>query len=118
MFYWYRVQRHRKLSQEQWDSKKPKRKGKGLDCSIMMDDDGSDSSSTHANNLNHNTEPLPSSWTCRSAHLSGCCCCLLLLLLFFFFFFSSFSSFFDNLNHNTEPLPSSWTCRSGHLSRC
>ncbi|XP_036790881.1 TGF-beta receptor type-2 [Oncorhynchus mykiss] len=59
MFYWYRVQRHRKLSQEQWDSKKPKRKGKGLDCSIMMDDDGSDSSSTHANNLNHNTEPLP-----------------------------------------------------------
>uniref|UniRef100_A0A8K9Y8K1 Serine/threonine-protein kinase receptor n=1 Tax=Oncorhynchus mykiss TaxID=8022 RepID=A0A8K9Y8K1_ONCMY len=31
----------------------------GLDCSIMMDDDGSDSSSTHANNLNHNTEPLP-----------------------------------------------------------
>ena len=31
MFYWYRVQRHRKLSQEQWDSKKPKRKGKGED---------------------------------------------------------------------------------------
>uniref|UniRef100_A0A8C7KBG4 Serine/threonine-protein kinase receptor n=1 Tax=Oncorhynchus kisutch TaxID=8019 RepID=A0A8C7KBG4_ONCKI len=31
MFYWYRVQRHRKLSQEQWDSKKSKRKGKGED---------------------------------------------------------------------------------------
>uniref|UniRef100_A0AAZ3QT34 Serine/threonine-protein kinase receptor n=1 Tax=Oncorhynchus tshawytscha TaxID=74940 RepID=A0AAZ3QT34_ONCTS len=56
MFYWYRVQRHRKLSQEQWDSKKSKRK---VWTSIMMDDDGSDSSSTHANNLNHNTEPLP-----------------------------------------------------------
>ncbi|KAK6327198.1 hypothetical protein J4Q44_G00028430 [Coregonus suidteri] len=63
VFYWYRVHRQRKLTQEQWDSKKPKRKGKGLDCSdacaIMMDDDGSDSSSTHANNLNHNTELLP-----------------------------------------------------------
>ncbi|XP_051575784.1 TGF-beta receptor type-2-like isoform X1 [Myxocyprinus asiaticus] len=63
-FYWYRIYRRRKL--DEWETKKPsKRKGpKGpLDCSdacaIMMDDDRSDSSSTHANNLNHNTEPLP-----------------------------------------------------------
>ncbi|XP_026875077.2 TGF-beta receptor type-2 isoform X1 [Electrophorus electricus] len=63
-FYWYRIQQRRKLSE--WETKKPlKRKGpKGpLDCSdacaIMMDDDRSDSSSTHANSLNHNTEPLP-----------------------------------------------------------
>ncbi|XP_076009941.1 TGF-beta receptor type-2-like [Genypterus blacodes] len=64
MFYWHRVYRHRLLNQE-WESSNKKRKPKagGLDCSdacaIMMDDDGSDSSSTHANNLNHNTEPLP-----------------------------------------------------------
>ncbi|XP_071388742.1 TGF-beta receptor type-2 isoform X1 [Centroberyx affinis] len=64
MFYWYRVYRRRMLNQE-WESSSKKRKAKagGLDCSdacaIMMDDDGSDSSSTHANNLNHNTEPLP-----------------------------------------------------------
>uniref|UniRef100_A0A4W5NX88 Serine/threonine-protein kinase receptor n=1 Tax=Hucho hucho TaxID=62062 RepID=A0A4W5NX88_9TELE len=54
-FYWYRVyhQRHAGV----------KRKKTPLDFSdahaIMMDDDGSDSSSTHANNLNHNTELLP-----------------------------------------------------------
>lgn len=64
MFYWHRVYRHRLLNQE-WESSNKKRKPKagGLDCSdacaIMMDDDGSDSSSTHANNLNHNTELLP-----------------------------------------------------------
>lgn len=64
MFYWYRVHRPRLHSQE-WESgvKKRKPKSSGLDCSdvcvIMMDDDRSDSSSTHANNLNHNTEPLP-----------------------------------------------------------
>lgn len=64
MFYWCRVHRPRVHSQE-WESgiKKRKAKSGGLDCSdvcvIMMDDDGSDSSSTHANNLNHNTEPLP-----------------------------------------------------------
>ncbi|TWW79723.1 TGF-beta receptor type-2 isoform X1 [Takifugu flavidus] len=64
MFYWYRVHRPRLRSQE-WKSSIKKRKPKsgGLDCSdvcvIMMDDDRSDSSSTHANNLNHNTEPLP-----------------------------------------------------------
>ncbi|KAM4632968.1 TGF-beta receptor type-2 isoform 2-T2 [Polymixia lowei] len=64
MFYWYTVHRRRELNQE-WEgsSKKRKVKAGGLDCSdacaIMMDDDGSDSSSTHANNLNHNTEPLP-----------------------------------------------------------
>lgn len=64
MFYWYRVHRPRAHTQE-WDSSIKKRKPKsgGLDCSdvcvIMMDDDRSESSSTHANNLNHNTEPLP-----------------------------------------------------------
>ncbi|KAE8288381.1 TGF-beta receptor type-2 [Larimichthys crocea] len=63
MFYWYRTYRQRMLSQE-WESNIKKRKPKpGLDCSdacaIMLDDDRSDSSSTHANSLNHNTEPLP-----------------------------------------------------------
>ena len=64
MIYWYRTYRQRIVSQE-WESNIKKRKPKagGLDCSdacaIMMDDDRSDSSSTHANNLNHNTEPLP-----------------------------------------------------------
>ncbi|XP_038568201.1 TGF-beta receptor type-2 [Micropterus salmoides] len=64
MFYWYRACRQ-PVSSPEWDSRIKKRKPKagGLDCSdacaIMMDDDGSDSSSTHANNLNHNTEPLP-----------------------------------------------------------
>lgn len=47
----------------EWESSIKKRKAKpGLDCSdacAIMDDDRSDSSSTHANNLNHNTEPLP-----------------------------------------------------------
>ncbi|XP_036394684.1 TGF-beta receptor type-2 isoform X2 [Megalops cyprinoides] len=59
-FYWYRVYRRRKLNE--WESKKKRKKGP-LDCSdacaIMIDDDRSDSSSTHANNLNHNTELLP-----------------------------------------------------------
>lgn len=64
MFYWYRAYRQRMLIQE-WESSIKKRKPKagGLDCSdacaIMMDDDRSESSLTHANNLNHNTEPLP-----------------------------------------------------------
>lgn len=64
MFYWYRAYRQRMLNQE-WESniKKRKTKAGGLDCSdacaIMMDDDRSDSSSTRANSLNHNTEPLP-----------------------------------------------------------
>ncbi|XP_059195812.1 TGF-beta receptor type-2-like [Centropristis striata] len=63
MFYWYRT--YRKRITQEWESSMKKRKPKagGLDCSdacaIMMDDDRSDSSSTHANNLNHNTEPLP-----------------------------------------------------------
>ncbi|KAM7420137.1 hypothetical protein PAMA_014716 [Pampus argenteus] len=67
MFYWYRA--HRQCINQEWESNIKKRKSKpgGLDCSnacaIMMDDDRSDgrsdSSSTHANNLNHNTEPLP-----------------------------------------------------------
>ncbi|KAM6959524.1 TGF-beta receptor type-2-like [Aplochiton taeniatus] len=52
-FYWYRVhhQHHAGAKHK-----------KGLDFdgrAIMMDDEGSDSSSTHANNLNHNTELLP-----------------------------------------------------------
>ncbi|TNM93360.1 hypothetical protein fugu_018762 [Takifugu bimaculatus] len=55
-FYWYRVYRQRKASSR-------RKKGPPLDFSdnraIMMDDEGSDSSSTHANNLNHNTELLP-----------------------------------------------------------
>uniref|UniRef100_A0A8C4EUR7 TGF-beta receptor type-2 n=1 Tax=Dicentrarchus labrax TaxID=13489 RepID=A0A8C4EUR7_DICLA len=64
MVYWYRAYRQRVLNQE-WESSTKKRKPKagGLDCSdacaIMMDDDRSDSSSTRANSLNHNTEPLP-----------------------------------------------------------
>lgn len=62
MFYWYRTHRQRMHSQE-WESSIKKRKKKGLDCgdscAIMTDDDGSDISSTHANSLNHNTEPLP-----------------------------------------------------------
>ena len=64
MFHLYRVTRNRALHRD-WESGRKKRKAKtgGLDCSdacaIMMADDGSDSSSTHANNLNHNTEPLP-----------------------------------------------------------
>lgn len=64
ILYWYRTHRRGALNQE-WDNtiKKRKPRAGGLDCSdacaIMMDDDRSDSSSTHANNLNHNTEPLP-----------------------------------------------------------
>lgn len=62
MFYWYRAYHQRMLNRE-WESSIKKRKAGGLDCSdacaIMIDDDRSDSSSTHANNLNHNTEPLP-----------------------------------------------------------
>ncbi|XP_017332195.1 TGF-beta receptor type-2 isoform X2 [Ictalurus punctatus] len=60
-FYWYRMYRRRKLSE--WETKKPSKRKGPLDCSdacaIMMEDDHSDSSSTHANSLNHNTEPLP-----------------------------------------------------------
>nr|XP_046254788.1 TGF-beta receptor type-2 [Scatophagus argus] len=64
MFYCYRAYQQRILNQEKESSiKKRKPKAGGLDCSdacaIMMDDDRSDSSSTHANSLNHNTEPLP-----------------------------------------------------------
>ncbi|XP_067366510.1 TGF-beta receptor type-2-like isoform X2 [Channa argus] len=64
MFYWCRTHRRRMLNRE-WESSinKHKTKVNRLDCSdacaIMMDDDRSDSSSTHANSLNHNTEPLP-----------------------------------------------------------
>lgn len=64
MFYWHRAY-HQRIVNQEWESSNKKRKPKasGLDCSdacaIMMDDDRSDSSSTHANSLNHNTEPLP-----------------------------------------------------------
>ncbi|XP_022054086.2 TGF-beta receptor type-2-like [Acanthochromis polyacanthus] len=54
-FYCYRVYRQRQAHS--------KRKKSPLDFSdahaIIMDEEGSDSSSTHANNLNHNTELLP-----------------------------------------------------------
>ncbi|KAM9385065.1 TGF-beta receptor type-2-like [Pholidichthys leucotaenia] len=52
-FYFYRVYRQRHAH---------RKKGPPLDFSdsaIIIDDEGSDSSSTHANNLNHNTELLP-----------------------------------------------------------
>uniref|UniRef100_A0A8C6VQY1 TGF-beta receptor type-2 n=1 Tax=Nothobranchius furzeri TaxID=105023 RepID=A0A8C6VQY1_NOTFU len=64
MIYSCRVHRRRHL-RHIWERniKLHKPKGSGLDCSnacaILVDDDGSDSSSTYANNLNHNTEPLP-----------------------------------------------------------
>ncbi|KAK5911089.1 hypothetical protein CgunFtcFv8_005297 [Champsocephalus gunnari] len=54
-FYCYRVYRQRQASSR-------RKKGLPMDFSdgrAIMDDDGSDSSSTHANNLNHNTELLP-----------------------------------------------------------
>lgn len=55
-FYCYRVYRQRQANSK-------RKKGAPLDFSdahaIMIDDEGSDSSSTHANNLNHNTELLP-----------------------------------------------------------
>ena len=55
-FYCYRVYRQRQASSR-------RKRGPPLDFSdahaIMIDDEGSDSSSTLANNLNHNTELLP-----------------------------------------------------------
>lgn len=55
-FYWYRIYRQRKASSRF-------KKGPPLDFSdnraIMIDDQSSDSNSTRANNLNHNTELLP-----------------------------------------------------------
>lgn len=55
-FYCYRVYRQRNASSKG-------KRGPPLDFSdahaIITDEDGSDSSSTHANNLNHNTELLP-----------------------------------------------------------
>uniref|UniRef100_A0A096M9B2 TGF-beta receptor type-2 n=1 Tax=Poecilia formosa TaxID=48698 RepID=A0A096M9B2_POEFO len=64
VIHWHCVNRRRQLGRK-WDSnvKMCKPKAGGLDCrdtcAFMGDDDGSDSSSMHANNLNHNTEPLP-----------------------------------------------------------
>lgn len=55
-FYCYRVYRQRQANSR-------RKRGPPMDFSdahaIMIDDEGSDSSSTHANNLNHNTELLP-----------------------------------------------------------
>ncbi|XP_028288171.1 TGF-beta receptor type-2-like isoform X2 [Parambassis ranga] len=55
-FYFYRVYRQRQAHSKG-------KKGPSLDfsdgCAMIIDDEGSDSSSTHANNLNHNTELLP-----------------------------------------------------------
>ncbi|XP_077446935.1 TGF-beta receptor type-2 [Stigmatopora argus] len=55
-FYCYRVYHQRRANSK-------RKKGTPLDFSdahaIMGDEEGSDSSSTHANNLNHNTELLP-----------------------------------------------------------
>ncbi|XP_041104220.1 TGF-beta receptor type-2-like isoform X1 [Polyodon spathula] len=60
-FYFYRVQRQKRLTKE-WEKKKKRTHGQ-LDCSdacaIMIDDDRSDISSTCANNINHNMELLP-----------------------------------------------------------
>uniref|UniRef100_UPI00398EC951 TGF-beta receptor type-2 isoform X2 n=1 Tax=Pristiophorus japonicus TaxID=55135 RepID=UPI00398EC951 len=66
-FYWYRVQRRRKLNRE-WAKDQKGRKpghrhrtpnGHSEGCAIRLDDDQSDISSTCANNINHNTELLP-----------------------------------------------------------
>ncbi|XP_023694816.1 TGF-beta receptor type-2 isoform X1 [Paramormyrops kingsleyae] len=56
IFYMYRVYRRRQLQ-----SKKLRHKDQldHSDTGPIMPDDRSDSSSTHANNLNHNMEPLP-----------------------------------------------------------
>ncbi|XP_018418472.1 PREDICTED: TGF-beta receptor type-2-like [Nanorana parkeri] len=58
IFYCYRVHRKNKLNKN-WDSNQKCSKHRHMDCSIMLDDDRSDISSTCANNLNHNTELLP-----------------------------------------------------------
>ncbi|XP_036372122.1 TGF-beta receptor type-2-like [Megalops cyprinoides] len=59
-FYCYRVCRQSKLKSD-WETRKRGRRGQRDSdvCNIMIDDDRSDSSSTHANSLNHNTELLP-----------------------------------------------------------
>ncbi|KAM5156916.1 TGF-beta receptor type-2 [Mantella aurantiaca] len=58
IFYCYRVHRKNKLNKK-WDSNQKCIKHPNMECSIMLDDDRSDISSTCANNLNHNTELLP-----------------------------------------------------------
>eukprot|EP00079_Xenopus_tropicalis_P013337 XP_002941621.3 PREDICTED: TGF-beta receptor type-2 [Xenopus tropicalis] len=61
-FYFYRVQRTKKLKKK-WEKNPKCMRHPDMDCSdacaIMIDDDRSDISSTCANNLNHNTELLP-----------------------------------------------------------
>ncbi|XP_063042084.1 TGF-beta receptor type-2-like isoform X2 [Engraulis encrasicolus] len=54
-FYLYRVGLQRKL----WESGKLKGRDFSDVHAMLTDDEHSDSSSTHANSLNHNTEPLP-----------------------------------------------------------
>ncbi|CAI9572354.1 unnamed protein product [Staurois parvus] len=58
IFYCYRIHRKIKLDKK-WESNQKCIKHPNMECSIMLDDDRSDISSTCANNLNHNTELLP-----------------------------------------------------------
>ncbi|XP_042202884.1 TGF-beta receptor type-2 [Callorhinchus milii] len=62
VFYWYRVQRRKKLNKE-WAKERKHKSGRHIHrsdgCTINLKDDQSDISSTCANNINHNTELLP-----------------------------------------------------------
>ncbi|XP_072268482.1 TGF-beta receptor type-2 isoform X2 [Pyxicephalus adspersus] len=58
IFYCYRVHRKNKFNKK-WEGNQKCIKHPNMECSIMLDDDRSDISSTCANNLNHNTELLP-----------------------------------------------------------
>ncbi|XP_078098311.1 TGF-beta receptor type-2 [Mustelus asterias] len=66
-FYWYRVQRRRKLNKEWAKDQKARKPGRrrrppnerSEGSAMHLDDDQSDISSTCANNINHNTELLP-----------------------------------------------------------
>nr|XP_020663709.1 TGF-beta receptor type-2 [Pogona vitticeps] len=59
IFYCYRIQRARKMNMS-WEKKKSRTHKDCSDvCAMILDDNGSDISSTCANNINHNTELLP-----------------------------------------------------------
>ncbi|XP_048411711.1 TGF-beta receptor type-2 isoform X1 [Stegostoma tigrinum] len=66
-YYWYRVQRRRKLNKEWAKEQKVRKPGRrrrppndrSEGSAMHLDDDQSDISSTCANNINHNTELLP-----------------------------------------------------------
>lgn len=58
IFYCYRIHRKNKFDKK-WDGHQKCIKHPNMECSMMLDDDRSDISSTCANNLNHNTELLP-----------------------------------------------------------